>query len=124
MHLSDRKSILVVDDEEVIREFLMEVLGEDYQITTAEDGEEAIQKIKDENYDLIITDIKMPKVSGEEVVKFAREKDSDSRVIMISGYSSLFAATESVESGACAFLSKPFSIKQLLQTVTDSLEGR
>jgi len=66
----------------------------------------------------------MPKISGEEVVKFAREKDSDSRVIIISGYSSLFAATESVESGACAFLSKPFSIKQLLQTVTASLEGR
>ena len=113
-------SILIVDDEEIIRDFLSEVL-EDYQITLAEDGDEAISRLEERPYDLVITDLRMPKVQGQEVVKFAREKYPDSRVIVISGYSSLSTVSQSVSSGACAFLSKPFSIKELLQTVDQAL---
>jgi len=120
---SERKSILVVDDEEIIREFLHEVLSEDYDITTATDGDEAIEKIGESSFDLIITDMKMPRVSGEEVVKFAKSHNPKLPVIVISGYSTLFAVSESVNHGACAFLSKPFSITELLKTVTDNLEG-
>ena len=115
--------ILVVDDEEIIREFLLEVLSEDYLITLAEDGDEAIDKISRENYDLIITDLKMPRVSGEDVVKFAREHDPNCPVIVISGYSTLFAVSQSVSHGACAFLSKPFSITELMATVSKNLGG-
>lgn len=118
-----RKSILVVDDEEIIREFLYEVLSEEYDITLAADGDEAIEKLGNCCYDLIITDLKMPRVSGEEVVKFAKSRNPNCPVIVISGYSTLFAASESVNHGACAFLSKPFSIIELTKTVSDNLEG-
>ena len=118
-----KRSILVVDDEEIIREFLLEVLNEDYDVQAVGDGDEAIEKLKQTRFDLVITDLKMPRVSGEEVVRFARESDPDSKVIVISGYSSLYTASQSVNHGACAFLSKPFSIKELLQTVSTAIAG-
>ena len=121
---SQRKNILIVDDEEIIREFLAEVLSEDYEISTATDGDEAIEKISKSNYDLIITDLKMPRVSGEEVVRFAKDKYPECPVIVISGYSSLFVASQSVNHGACAFLSKPFSITELIKTVEDNIDGK
>ncbi|MFH1372553.1 MAG: response regulator [bacterium] len=117
------KSILVVDDEEIIRSFLAEVLGEQYQITLATDGDDAIEKIKSRKFDLIITDLKMPRVPGDEVVKYAREQDDDYRIIVISGFSSLYTVSQSVNYGACAFLSKPFSIKELMRVVTEAVGG-
>jgi DNA-binding NtrC family response regulator len=120
--MQEQKSILIVDDEEIIREFLLEVLGEDYAISVACDGDEAIEKIKERKFDLIITDLKMPRVSGEEVVRFARQQDPDYQVVVISGYSTLFSVSDSAKSGACAFLSKPFSISDLMKTVSDCIE--
>ncbi|MCK4462299.1 MAG: response regulator [candidate division Zixibacteria bacterium] len=122
MQDTNPKSILIVDDEEIIREFLLEVLGEDYRISVACDGDEAIAKIKERRFDLIITDLKMPRVSGEEVVKFARQVDPDYQVVVISGYSTLFSVSESAKSGASAFLSKPFSISDLMKAVTECIE--
>ena len=113
---------MIVDDEKVMREFLGEVLGS-YEITSAADGGEAISHLKERDFDLIITDLKMPRVSGEEVVRFAIQKNPNYKVIVISGYSSLFTASQSIENGACAFLSKPFSIQQLRTEVTKSLDN-
>lgn len=120
MSADDKQTILVVDDEEIIRDFLSEVL-EDYQVTVACDGDEAIEKLRATHYDLVITDLRMPRISGEEVVKFARDTYPGAKVVVISGYSSLATASQSVANGACAFLSKPFSIKELLQTVNNAL---
>ena len=117
----ENHSILIVDDEAIIRDFLSEVL-EDYDIDVATDGDEAIAKLKDRTFDLIITDLRMPRVPGEEVVKAAREYSPKTRVIVISGYSSLYTVSQSVSHGAAAFLSKPFSIKELMQTVSNALE--
>ena len=124
MERTDKQSILVVDDEEIIRSFLSEVLGEDYDVNLAEDGGEAIEKIKEYRYDLIITDLKMPNVSGEEVVKYACDIDPNYKVIVISGFSSLHTVSQSINNGACAFLSKPFSIKELIQTVASTMEEK
>ncbi len=118
-----RKSVLIVDDEEIIRSFLFEVLSEDYDVSLACDGDEAIAEIRKKKYDLIITDLKMPRVSGEEVVKFACDNDPNSKVIVISGFSSLYTVSQSINNGACAFLSKPFSIKELMQTVTNAMSA-
>ncbi|MBD3258502.1 response regulator [candidate division GN15 bacterium] len=120
MGSTKRQAILVVDDEEIIREFLVEVL-EDYDVTIACDGAEAIDKIKEQQFDLVITDLRMPRVSGEEVVKSVREVSPETKVIVISGYSSLYTVSQSVNHGACAFLSKPFSINELLQSVEGAL---
>lgn len=117
----DKRSVLVVDDEEIIRDFLFEVLNDDYEVTTASDGDEAIDKLKQKRYDLIITDLKMPRVSGDEVVRFARQSDPEAKVIVITGYSSLYSVSKSANHGASAFLSKPFSIKELMQTVDDCM---
>ncbi len=117
-----QKSILIVDDEEVMREFLSEVL-EDFSIEKACDGHEAISKIKEKKYDLIITDMKMPGISGEEVVQFAKKTCPNSKIIVISGYSSLFSVGNTMRFGISAFLSKPFTIKQIRSEVEKSLVG-
>ncbi len=123
MKCSYKKKILVVDDEEIIRNFLSDVLGDKYEVSLASDGDEAIEQIKKQKFDLIITDLKMPRVPGEEVVKFAQQQDPNPKVIVISGFSSLYTVSQSIDRGACAFLSKPFSIKELMQTVTDAVKG-
>jgi DNA-binding NtrC family response regulator len=117
-----KKRILVVDDEEIMRDFLVDVL-EEYEVTTAQDGDEAINKLESSQFDLVITDLKMPRVSGDMVVKKAIELDPTYKVIVISGYSTLFTVSESIEGGACAFLSKPFSVKQLRDEVVKSFTG-
>ncbi len=104
-----------------MRDFLVEVL-ENYSVTAVADGSEAIEKMESQKFDLVITDLKMPVVSGEEVVRKAIELDPTYKVIVISGYSTLFTVSQSIENGACAFLSKPFSIDQLRSEVTKSLE--
>jgi len=114
------QSILIVDDEEIIRDFLSEVL-EDYEISIASDGDEALEQIKDKKFSLIITDLRMPKVAGEQVVKEARATYPDQKIIVMSGYSSLYTASQSVSNGACAFLSKPFSINELISAVESAL---
>ncbi len=114
------KSILIVDDEQVMREFLADVL-EDYDIAKASDGDEAIQMLKNKEYDLIITDMKMPRVSGEEVVKYVKEHHPKTRIIVISGYSSLSSVSSTLGYGVDAFLSKPFTIKQIRAEVDKSL---
>jgi len=123
MATTEHQSILIVDDEEIIRDFLSEVL-EDYELELASDGDEAIEKLRKRSYDLVITDLRMPKVPGEEVVKVARQLHPQMRVIVISGYSSLYTVSQSVSHGACAFLSKPFSIKELMQSVESALTER
>jgi DNA-binding NtrC family response regulator len=122
MSKMDKKTVLVVDDEEIIRDFLFEVLNDDFEVSTASDGDEAIDKLKEQSYDLVITDLKMPRVSGDEVVRFAKQSDPEAKVIVITGYSSLYSVSKSANHGANAFLSKPFSIKELMQTVSDCLE--
>jgi len=112
MSATATKSILIVDDEEVMREFLAEIL-EDFTIAKACDGEEAVNKIRCEKYDLVITDMKMPGISGEEVVKFARDYSPETEIIVISGYSSLSSVSNTLGHGVKAFLSKPFTIKQI-----------
>ena len=115
------QSILIVDDEEIIRDLLAEVL-EDYTVSLAADGREAIDILKERKFDLVITDLRMPNVPGEEVVRYARETYPDIGVIVISAYSSLHTVSQSITNGACAFLSKPFSIKELMQTVETALD--
>jgi len=122
MNAPKKKSVLVVDDEEIIRSFLSEVLEGRYDVSLASDGDEAIEQIKKQRFDLIITDLKMPRVPGEEVVKFAQQQDPAPEVIVISGFSSLYTVSQSINNGACAFLSKPFSIKELMQAVTSAVK--
>ena len=117
-----KASILIVDDEEVMRDFLQDVL-DSFNVEMACNGEEAISKLEEKEYDLIITDMKMPGKSGEDVVHFAKEKYPDSKIIIISGYSTLYSVSNALRCGVNAFLSKPFTIKQIRTEVAKSLNA-
>lgn len=108
--------VLIVDDEAVIRDFVSEVL-DDYQVLHAVNGKDAIDKIPEWTPDLIITDIKMPVMGGNEVIKFAKRFNSKIPVIVITGYTSLDIASECDRLGVDGFLSKPFTIVQLRKEV-------
>ena len=115
--------ILVVDDEESIRDLLRLVLtGEGYSVVTANDGEEAIEHLEAQRFDLVITDLVMPRVNGVEVLRAAKRIDSNFPVIVITGYPSVETMTELVRLGAGDYLTKPFNVDVVLVTVAKLLE--
>ena len=115
--------ILVVDDEESIRDLLRLVLtGEGYSVVTANDGEEAIEHLEAQRFDLVITDLVMPTVNGVEVLRAAKRIDLNFPVIVITGYPSVETVTELVRLGAGDYLTKPFNVDVVIVTVAKLLE--
>ena len=115
--------ILVVDDEESIRDLLRLVLtGEGYSVVTANDGEEAIEHLEAQRFNLVITDLVMPKVNGIEVLRAAKRLDPNYPVIVITGYPSVETVTELVRLGAGDYLTKPFNVDVVIVTVAKLLE--
>jgi two-component system, NtrC family, nitrogen regulation response regulator NtrX len=115
--------ILVVDDEEVIRETLKDILEfEKFTIDEAADGQEALEKIKKNKYDVILCDIKMPKVDGMEVLEKSMEIAPDTPVIMISGHGTIETAVEATKKGAFDFIAKPPDLNRLLITIRNAME--
>jgi DNA-binding NtrC family response regulator len=113
-----KNRILVVDDEEALRIVLSaELEGEGYQVNNAADGQEAINILKRQEFDLILLDIKMPNVDGFEVLKFVKERLPKTKVIMLTGFADLKNAIESKKLGAEDFISKPYDLVDLLTTV-------
>ena len=113
-----KNKILVVDDEDALRTVLSaELEGEGYQVTTAADGQEAINVLTSTGFDLILLDIKMPNVDGFEVLKFVKEKHPKTKVIMLTGFADLKNAIESKKLGSEDFVSKPYDLVDLLTTV-------
>jgi len=119
-----KNKILVVDDEEALRTVLAaELEGEGYQVTTAADGQEAINILSSAGFDLILLDIKMPNVDGFEVLKLAKERHPATKIIMLTGFADLKNAIESKKLGAEDFVSKPYDLVDLLTTVERVLSG-
>jgi DNA-binding NtrC family response regulator len=113
-----KNKILVVDDEEALRTVLSaELEGEGYQVSTAGDGDEAIKIIGTQQFHLILLDIKMPNVDGFEVLKFVKQHQPATKVIMLTGFADLKNAIESKKLGAEDFVSKPYDLVDLLTTV-------
>jgi len=119
--------ILIIEDEPSIRRVLVKILAEEdksHKIDEAENGIEAINKIKKDSYDLIISDIKMPKVDGIEVLDFSVKNIPETPVIMISGHGDLELAVESMKKGAFDYISKPPDLNRLLTTVRNALDRK
>ncbi len=117
--------ILAVDDEEAFREVISTLLSEEgYPITTASDGIEAINLLQQNLYDVILLDIRMPKVDGVEVLKYIREHMPDAQVIMLTGVAELKLAVECMKLGAYDFIAKPHSTPELLTTVDRAFEKK
>lgn len=115
--------ILIVDDEKAIRKTLTEILSfEGYEIDEAADGEEALKCFKEKNYDVVLCDIKMPKIDGLEFLQKATEHNPDIPVIMISGHGTIETAVEAVKKGAYDFIQKPPDLNRLLITIRNAKE--
>ncbi|MET0244529.1 MAG: response regulator [Flavitalea sp.] len=99
-------NILIIDDEKAIRKTLTEILSyEGYKIEEAGDGEEGLKKFREKAYDVVLCDIKMPKLDGIEFLDKAREANPDVPVIMISGHGTIETAVEAVKKGAYDYIS-------------------
>jgi two-component system nitrogen regulation response regulator NtrX len=116
-------SILIIDDEKAIRKTLSEILSyEGYKIDEAGDGEEGLRKFNGNNYDVVLCDIKMPKMDGIEFLEKAREINPDVPVIVISGHGNIETAVEAVKKGAYDYISKPPDLNRLLITLRNAMD--
>ena len=120
---AEKVKTLVVDDEEIVRSFLIDVLtDEGYQVTAVSSGDEAVKLLTTNDYDLIITDIKMPGTDGMEVLRMAKARDPNQNVIVMTGYASTETAVESMKLGAADYITKPFNLDQIKIVVAKTLE--
>jgi len=110
-------TILIVDDDDAIRAILYDLLSEKYECDTARMAEEALQYLKVESYDAILTDISMPGLNGVELLKRVQEKDSPTPVIVISGKGSEQDSQSFMDLGAFAYVNKPFSLDEIEDVV-------
>lgn len=115
--------ILIIDDEKAICNTLKEILTyEKYEVDIANDGAEGIKKAETGNYDLVLSDIKMPKMDGIEVLQKLQEISPDLPVVMISGHGNIDTAVEALKKGAYDYISKPPDLNRLLVTVRNALD--
>lgn len=119
--------ILIIEDEAAIRRVLKKILSEEnekYQVEEAEDGLVGMEKIKKEDYDLVLCDIKMPKMDGVEVLEAARKIKPETPFVMISGHGDLDTAVNTMRLGAFDYISKPPDLNRLLNTVRNALDRK
>jgi two-component system KDP operon response regulator KdpE len=114
--------ILVVDDEEVTRLSLAEILSlEGYQVASASSGEEALQKLEEETFDLVLADLVMKEVDGLQVMEAAKKLSPETVVIMLTAYGSLESAIQAMRQGAYDYLIKPCGAQEIVASVESSL---
>ncbi|MFH0933009.1 MAG: sigma-54 dependent transcriptional regulator [Nitrospirota bacterium] len=117
--------ILIVEDEKSMREVLKILLeGEKYEVVSASDGLEGLSYITDDIFDLVITDIKMPKVGGFELLKKAKEISPDTIVIMITAFGTTEAAIDAMKLGAYDYINKPFKIDEIRLIIEKAIEKK
>ena len=119
--------ILIIEDEAAIRRVLTKIISEEsdtYLVEEAEDGLHGIEKIKDNDYDLVLCDIKMPKMDGVEVLEKAKKIKPEIPFVMISGHGDLDTAVNTMRLGAFDYISKPPDLNRLLNTVRNALDRK
>ena len=107
--LPEKKQVLIVDDEPNLRKILSAQLSRDgYDVLTAEDGEQGLQTLRDHHIDLVITDLKMPKVDGMTLLREALREEPELPIVMITAHGTVDTAVEALKIGAFDYLTKPF----------------
>jgi DNA-binding NtrC family response regulator len=115
-------NVLVIDDEKNIRRLILnEFTIEGYSVSTAKDGEEGLAKVRRKPYDVVVLDIKLPKLDGMEVLKKIKEISKSIEVIMITGYGDIKSAVASLKLGARDYVTKPFKLDDLLAIVQEAI---
>ncbi|MGG9972293.1 sigma-54-dependent transcriptional regulator [Ferruginibacter sp. SUN002] len=116
-------NILIIDDEKAIRKTLAEILSyEGYKIDEAADGDEGLKKFSSASYDVVLCDVKMPKMDGIEFLEKAKQVNPDVPIIIISGHGNIETAVEAVKKGAFDYISKPPDLNRMLITLRNALE--
>lgn len=119
--------ILIIEDEPAIRRVLTKILSEEndtYKVDEAEDGIQGLEKVKNEDYDLVLCDIKMPKMDGVEVLEAIKKIKPEIPMVMISGHGDLETAVNTMRLGAFDYISKPPDLNRLLNTVRNALDRK
>ena len=119
--------ILIIEDEASIRRVLNKILSEEndtYQVEEAEDGAQGFEKIKNTDYDLVLCDIKMPKMDGEELLEAVKKIKPEIPIVMISGHGDMETAINTMRIGAFDYISKPPDLNRLLNTVRNALDKK
>ncbi|HEX7665302.1 MAG TPA: sigma-54 dependent transcriptional regulator [Polyangiaceae bacterium] len=123
--LPEKQQVLIVDDEPNLRKILSAQLSRDgYDVLTAEDGEQGLQMLKEHHIDLVITDLKMPKVDGMALLREALREDSELPIVMITAHGTVDTAVEALKIGAFDYLTKPFDKDEVRQIVAKALKAR
>jgi len=123
LRMNRRPQLLVVDDEEVARRNLEHILSrENYTVDTAANGVEALARIRETAYDVILTDFKMEKIDGMEILEKTKSMAPQTQVIMITGYATIDTAVEAMKKGAFHYLAKPFKLDDVRDTVRQAVE--
>jgi DNA-binding NtrC family response regulator len=118
------EKILIVDDEPDMLKLLSMILREKtpYEVTTTNNPVEAVELAKTGDFDLVITDLKMPGLDGLQLLEEVKKKDEDIPVIIITAYGTIDAATEAIEKGGFDFITKPFKKEQILFTIEKAMK--
>jgi signal transduction histidine kinase len=123
--MAENHKILVVDDEIGICEGIKRALtSQHFEVEAAYDGDTGLKKVQDDHYDLILIDVMLPRISGIDLIQLFHEKDPDVICIIITGYATIELAVQAIKRGAYDFLTKPFSVDELLHAVNQGLEHR
>jgi two-component system response regulator AtoC len=123
--LPEKKQVLIVDDEPNLRKILSAQLSRDgYDVMTAEDGEQGLQILREHHIDLVVTDLKMPKVDGMTLLREALREDPELPVVMITAHGTVDTAVEALKLGAFDYLTKPFDKDEVRQIVAKALRTR
>ncbi len=120
-------NILIIEDEAAIRRVLVKILSEEndgYHVSEAEDGLEGIELIRNKDFDLVLCDIKMPKMDGVEVLEAAKKLKPEIPIVMISGHGDIDTAVNTMRLGAFDYISKPPDLNRLLNTVRIALDSK
>ena len=123
MNMPEQKNILLVDDHKPFRDSLAKILGgEGFQVFPAGDGEEALDILRQEFIHLVLTDLKMPKMDGVELLKVAKTIRPDIEVILITGYGTVDTAVTAMKDGAFDYIEKPFKPREIIKRVRKAVE--
>ncbi len=124
--MGKKYNLLIVDDEESLRVLLESEMAEteQFNVDTASDGGQAINQIQAKVYDVVLLDIRMPRVSGIEVLKFVQEYSPTTQVIILTNYADVKTAIQTIKLGAYDFLAKPYDIDELFNTINRAIERK
>ncbi|NOX19800.1 MAG: sigma-54-dependent Fis family transcriptional regulator [Nitrospirae bacterium] len=117
--------VLVIDDEAIVRVSCERVLQpEGYEVVSISRGDEAIELMEKERFDIVLTDLKMPDMDGLEVLKIIKKRWPDVQVIIITGYGTISTAVQAIKLGAYEYIEKPFTPEDILRVVKSALEEK